>query len=374
MVDVDAAVIGAGLAGLVCAQRLRQSGLKVVVLEKSRGLGGRLATRRLSQTWADHGVRCLKEQGDLTQHLIQVLEQQQILHRWTETVYELQSGQFTPSPRSYPRYASASGITAIAKFLGQGLEIWRGQRVQEIIPQTDRTWAFVLEPQEVEPAPPLRAKALIVAIPAPQASLLLHPLTKQGLPADIWAALQSVQFDPCITAIATYGNQAANSGALLGQAFTFPDSLDLSWVGVENSKQPGHQSDRQLVVVYQSVASFAQTHLDAVDLQPAGRYLIHSAAQSLGAWLNSPEQLQVHRWRYAFARLSCSNRYLFTDLPLPLLCSGDWCGGSTIEAALQSGLASALQLEAYWQKAPATETQIPAQFQSMIQQIPLKAS
>ena len=46
----DIAVIGAGIAGLVCAQQLSQAGYSVVVVEKSRGLGGRLATRRL------HGI------------------------------------------------------------------------------------------------------------------------------------------------------------------------------------------------------------------------------------------------------------------------------------------------------------------------------
>ncbi|HIP78813.1 MAG TPA: FAD-binding protein, partial [Kiloniellaceae bacterium] len=40
------AVIGAGLAGLLCARRLQDAGLHPVVFEKSRGLGGRLATRR----------------------------------------------------------------------------------------------------------------------------------------------------------------------------------------------------------------------------------------------------------------------------------------------------------------------------------------
>ena len=46
----DIAVIGAGMAGLVCAQQLSQAGYSVVVVEKSRGVGGRVATRRLQGT------------------------------------------------------------------------------------------------------------------------------------------------------------------------------------------------------------------------------------------------------------------------------------------------------------------------------------
>ena len=40
------AVIGAGIAGLACARAARDAGLTVTLFEKSRGLGGRLATRR----------------------------------------------------------------------------------------------------------------------------------------------------------------------------------------------------------------------------------------------------------------------------------------------------------------------------------------
>ncbi|MGA9382555.1 MAG: FAD-dependent oxidoreductase [Phormidium sp.] len=37
----DVAIIGAGVAGLTVGQQLRQAGYRVVVVEKSRGVGGR---------------------------------------------------------------------------------------------------------------------------------------------------------------------------------------------------------------------------------------------------------------------------------------------------------------------------------------------
>ncbi|MBC7822907.1 MAG: FAD-dependent oxidoreductase, partial [Candidatus Parcubacteria bacterium] len=69
----DIAVIGAGVAGLTCAQQLHQAGYRVVVIEKSRGMGGRLATRRLQGTHADHGVCYLKPKDDRFKALITTL-------------------------------------------------------------------------------------------------------------------------------------------------------------------------------------------------------------------------------------------------------------------------------------------------------------
>jgi renalase len=51
------AVIGAGMAGLACARRLADAGLAPVVFDKGRGLGGRLATRRVDGLQFNHGAQ-----------------------------------------------------------------------------------------------------------------------------------------------------------------------------------------------------------------------------------------------------------------------------------------------------------------------------
>jgi renalase len=314
-VAADVAIVGAGLAGLVCAQALQQRGYSVVVVEKSRGLGGRLATRRLPQGFADHGVRYLENQGDLSQQLIQVLLNQGVIHPWT-------------TEENIQRYASPNGITAAAKWLAHGLTIARGQRVQSVA--FDRLWDLTLEPVD-QPMPNVMAKTLVMAIPAPQALTLLEPLTE--LPRELVAKIRSLTFDPCITAIATY-----------------PDSLQLpswkalapiqdeaiAWVCFENSKS---DNAPHAVLTVQSNAAFAEQNFDAEDLQAIGRQLLDRVVPLIPQ-LPAPDILQVHRWRYAFARNPLHETFLSAD-SLPLVCAGDWCGGRSIESALRSGLAAA---------------------------------
>ena len=53
----DVAVIGAGIAGLWTCKKLRSAGFKVALIDKSRGLGGRMATRRAGTLQFDHGAQ-----------------------------------------------------------------------------------------------------------------------------------------------------------------------------------------------------------------------------------------------------------------------------------------------------------------------------
>lgn len=391
---VDVVVIGAGMAGLVCAQRLHQQGYNVVVVEKSRGLGGRVATRRLPNGCADHGVRYFDAQGELSDYLIHVLVEQGVLHQWTDTIHTLdRTGQLHESAASHSRYTAKSGITAVAKHLATGLEIWCNQRVQALLPKADRTWDISLDPNGVDPAPLLTAKAIVIAIPAPQALMLLEPLThvgvfSDGLPQEIIVALQSVQFNPCITAIAVYSpNHLPDAINLPWKAVTCPDDPDLDWIALETSKRlnvqhssPDHLTpDHSItpthpIVILQSTAKFAQNHLESTDLQSVGHYLIDRVSHSLGSWLSTPDMLQVHRWRYAFASHALPNNLLSASHPLPLVCAGDWCGGCSIESALRSGVASAAQTIAYLdensvESLPLTESTLKTQFLETIDRI-----
>lgn len=343
----DIAIIGAGLAGLTCAQQLHQAGYHVVILEKSRGIGGRIATRRLHNTCADHGVRYLEPQAKMLSQLIESLEERGILTIWLNTNYELKCN---PSPSAIPsptpssllnRYIAPAGMTAVAKFLATGLDIWRNCRVEMIKPTESQTWHLTLDSSE-DTDNELTAKALVVAIPAPQALMLLEPLLQTGLPSEFLENLRSIEFDPCLSVMAGYPVKSVQELLLPAwNACTISNDSDLAWIGLDSSKRP----DSQLpIFVLQSTAQFAQQYLDAQDLNRAGEKLLSHAAQLLMPWLNAPDWFQVHRWRFAFPHHFLNQDCLAAERPLPLICCGDWCGGNLLESALRSGLAAAIQM------------------------------
>ncbi|WP_017651416.1 NAD(P)/FAD-dependent oxidoreductase [Fortiea contorta] len=330
----DVVVIGAGMAGLVCAQQLTQAGYGVRVVEKSRGLGGRVATRRLQGTCADHGTCYLKPEGELLGRFVELLGDRQILKVWTDKVDQLTAnGTIERSPSLSPRYVAPEGMSAIAKFLAQGLDILLNQRVVAITATPENSWRLTLESSDEE----ITAQALVVAIPAPQAFMLLAPLGESLLDAEFIRCLGSVEFSPCISAIAGYPPTSSPLPQWL--ALTFTDHTEIAWIGFDSSKRLHPQQPH---FVLQSNANFAKLHLETEDLQPVGQYLWQRAAQTLSLpWLDSPNWLQVHRWRYAFPTIPWNETVLAAKTPLPLVCCGDWCGGNLVEGAMVSGLAAA---------------------------------
>jgi predicted NAD/FAD-dependent oxidoreductase len=125
------------------------------------------------------------------------------------------------------------------------------------------------------------------------------------------------------------------------RSLTFVKDGNLAWLGLDSSKRP---TSAQPVFVVQSTAAFAEQYLDAIDLQAAGYQLLKRSAEKLSPWLAKPDWLQVHRWRYAFAKTPLPASYLVAEASAPLLCTGDWCGGTKVEQAFLSGLAAAAHL------------------------------
>ncbi len=301
---LDVLIIGAGIAGLTAARSLTTQGQQVALVEKSRGLGGRLATRRLPGTHADHGVCYLKPKGEVFQRLIEEAIAAGVLTHWQPTTY-----------------ASPLGITAFAKWLAQGLTIHTGERA--IALHHDTHWTITTD-SGLE----LCAKQLLLAIPAPQAIDLLK--TWAAIPTEVLTQLQSVTFNPCITAIATYAAQ----DPIPWQGLPVTNDPNLTWIGLESSKQ---NLTPYPVLVFHSTATFATEHFEAEDLTPVGQMLLSSGAQVTNLpWLTEPTLLQIHRWRYAFPTNPLKTPYLQAGSNL-YLC-GDWCLGDRVESAHQSGL------------------------------------
>jgi len=365
----EVAVVGAGLAGLAAASQFQAAGRRVVVVDKSRGLGGRLATRRAADQRLDHGCPYLQPTTPALATTIDQGQQAGILRPWQPAVYwamapaTLRPGLPSTAPavayRSGPYYCAPGGMTALAKALAVDLPRRQSCRVVGLAPAPGGWQLQCADDTPAESAAPLLAKAVLLALPAPQILPLLAPLVPQ-VPAlaEVVARLETVQFDPIITALAGYGDGQACwppgiAPSPQGWLVQAEAPLPFRWAGLDSSKRP--QPVPPAVVVHSS-AAFAAQYLYAPDRQAVGRRLLAQSAPVLGPWLTQPQWLQVQGWRYGLVRQGVADPFLAIAEhglgPAPLLCGGDWCQGTgtmgTTGTALAAGQAMATHLQQVW--------------------------
>ena len=106
--DKSISIIGCGISGIFAALHLKNRGLKNIRLfDKSRGVGGRLATRRSSEGKFDHGAQYLKLDDIYDLPEIKSLIKNNILKE-------------TKVPNVY---IGDDGMTSIPKFLSKDLSV-----------------------------------------------------------------------------------------------------------------------------------------------------------------------------------------------------------------------------------------------------------
>lgn len=114
------AIVGAGMGWLICGLKLQEMDHRVIWLEKLRGVGGRLATRRLAQGCVDHGVHYWSPHWQGLQSLTRQLLQQRVVHQWSAQGF---TWQRYLEPIAQTVYCTDNGVNAISKYMVQNLDI-----------------------------------------------------------------------------------------------------------------------------------------------------------------------------------------------------------------------------------------------------------
>lgn len=320
-------MVGAGIAGLVAARRLTHDGHDVVVLDKGRRPGGRMATREVEGAVFDHGAQFVTlREPDLEPET----------RRWRERGWLVE--WFTGSPDGpggqdgHPRYRGAPHQRGLPEALAAELsDVHCSVRLEALV--HDGRWRATGRTHDGEPVD-LRADGVVVTPPAPQALELLRA-GAVALPTDVDAALRAVVYDPCIALLATPDGTPGlpPRGVLRLQEHPL---LDVVVDDVAKGVSPVP------AVTVHSSASFAREHWDA-DSDDTGAALADAAADVLGVRLTP---VHVHRWRYSTPVAGPDDPAPGGTVPGPVRFAGDGYVGGRVEGAALSGLRAAQRLSA----------------------------
>jgi renalase len=318
---IDILIIGAGLAGLSAANDLQQAGHSVLVVDKGRGLGGRLAGRRIGAATFDHGAQFFTARESRFKAAVEGWIKEGIAEEW----YSSYPGR----PNGHPRYRGVPTMTAVAKYLATDIHVMRTTRVDSISQQGDG-WLAELNNSET-----INAKAMLITSPVPQTIDLLA--TGQiTVSTDKQARLNRIQYESCIAVMAILDGPTAIESP---GAIALEDG-PIAWI--TDNLQKG-VSKIPAVTIHAS-GDFSAEHLNH-DRMEIGQRLIDAAGVYLGD--ARVTEYQVHGWRYSKPTIvddaPCILLSETTDLP-PLAIAGDAFAGPRFEGAVQSGWAAAKAL------------------------------
>lgn len=325
-------IIGAGIAGLSAGSRLQAAGWQVLLLDKGRSVGGRMATRRIASGVFDHGAQFFTARSPEFQAQVDEWLALGLARHWTRDFNPPSSSPLVVSPpgeadKSHMRYRPAGGMTTIAKHLASTLPVRVNARVISIA-LGDGVWQA-----SIEDGSRFSAAAMILTAPVPQA-LELAASSQLDLHPGSLAQLSSVQYDPCLAVLALVDGETKlpEHGGLPSPSHT------LGWIADNHRKgispQPG-------AITLHASADFSRRYWHSDD-----QAIIEALWNSAAPWVNSSVllQAQVKRWRYSRTINPLAQSFAALFAAPPLLLAGDGFSASRIEAAYLSGRAAAEHL------------------------------
>lgn len=316
MQSTEVLIIGAGISGLLCATELRKAGKTVRLLDKGRGLGGRMATRRMAGGRLDHGAQYFTVRDTRLQAYVDSWLEAGVIREWFRHLPE------DSNPQGYPRYCGLGGMTDAPKFLAKSLEVHNSQQVTELARDTD-LWMARTATGDL-----FLGRHLVITAPLPQA---LNLLDSTGLryangQAD---ALRAVRYERGLAALAILDGP---SGLPQPGGIKIKDA-PLTWIG--DNQQKGISPDVSAVTIHAD-AEFAELHWDSPD-ELRGRHMLKAAAPYLCA---AVKEFTCHRWGFT-TPVNPWPEACFHNPGLKLTLAGDSFGGARIEGAALSGIEAA---------------------------------
>jgi photolyase PhrII len=320
---LDVLIVGAGMAGASAARALSDQGHRVQILDKARGAGGRMSTRRADTFQFDHGAQYFTARDARFRRWVLAWEARGVVARWQPKLVSIDAHGIQPKTDDrLQRFVAQPGQNALLKHLLSDLPQRFDTEVKRIERQAGIWRAFDAANAQIA-----QAEHLLLCVPAAQAAALLN-----AQPAAL-AYAHAADMQPCWAVMVAFHTPLAVpfDGA-------FVNDGALSWIARDSSKM-GRPKAFDCWVLH-ATAAWSQAHIEDSAEQVCA-LLMQEFARITGVD-GTPISVNAHRWRYALGSLDgrTADGHYF-DYELQLGCAGDWCAGGRVEGAFLSGQALA---------------------------------
>ena len=270
-------IVGGGISGLTIATALQKKGVEVKVLDKGRGIGGRLATRHIDHpqygnAFFDYGAQYFTVGTQQFQSLVNDWNEQGIVEEWCRG---FPTGNSGPSQEEKIYYRGVPTSRSIAQHIAAGLKCQTQIQIVDI-KASDSQW--ILQSKNGEH---FESDMLVLTSPVPQ-SLSLLAQSQILLPEDMKQRLEQVTYSHCIAVLAFLENasRVPSPGAM------WLEDEKLAWIACNEKK--GSSPDAHAVTLHAtstfSTVNWTNDREEWVEKRgELAEQLIETASQWLGS-------------------------------------------------------------------------------------------
>ena len=310
---MNAAVIGAGMAGVTIARQLAGQGMEVTLFDKSKGTGGRMSSRSWQGGWIDHGAPYFAARTEEFASYLQTQVPSTVCQPWPARV------QGVPSNDELVGYIGVPRNSSITRSLLGAINFQPSTRIAGLEREGKR-WLLFNDGETLLGHWDL----VVVTAPAPQTLALVRGIPELATP------VQQAEMEPCWVAAVQLSSPLNEAAEVM-----IDPAPGLRRI-VNNSTKPGRNNNE--VYLLQATAEWSQEHLEESPEQ-VGTRLGDLLGQHVSP-AQRPELLFAHRWRYGFTKKPLGIDFLWSQGLQIGICS-DWCRGRTVEDAWISAMALA---------------------------------
>lgn len=310
----DVLVIGAGMAGLIAAATLQRSGRRVLVVDKGRGVGGRMASRRIDGATFDHGAQFIIARSPRFAEIVDQMRRAGTVESWC--------CGFSGGDDAQTRWRGNPTMSDVAKDLALGLDV-RLETPVAALRTLENGWRA-----EVGLDRAFTAGAVLMTPPVPQ-SLAILDAGGVVLAQEMRARLSNIEYERCLAVLAALRGPSIipPPGGLV------PKNGPIAWIA--DNQMKGISTEPSVTI--HADHAFSVAHWDG-DRAASGRALLDASAPWIGTGIT---QFQVHGWRYSRPIRRDVEPCLMVCPSPPLVFAGDAFGDPNVEGAALSGWAAA---------------------------------
>ncbi|CUB04871.1 NAD(P)/FAD-dependent oxidoreductase [Marinomonas fungiae] len=295
------AIIGAGLAGATFSYFAQQQHIPCLVIEKSRGTGGRAGSKRLEQGSVDLGASIISFGDEELAHLRETLLKANVIERWQSA------------------YVGVPKMSAISRYLLQDTPLLTGNKAHHIERQ-GKSWLIRDESYQ----PICYAENVILATPALQSAMLLASIPNSGALLQFANQAGSQTLPQWAMWVTTHATEHA---PLVPCQHEVLESI------IKDSDKPQRPASTTETWVIQASPQWSKKHLDTPKSEVLAE-MIQAFSDVTGVEvLNAGEP---HRWLLGRQVMALAPQPFMWDSTLNVGLIGDWLCQGDAEGAMLS--------------------------------------